>query len=392
MATPLPFCSAEQLEPIKIISSHAFQRDHASRHARVHSTPESPSYDQLRFDKSEQPPLHPNKSAIQRTTSVPLAKIDLAKAALDSGLGADEPTPTQATFQRKKSDDSLVGFLADGKPKGSGRKQLFGEKGWLGRTPSMKEDPDDRFNKKQGLKSISSKIKQQVGDWVSEAIYSVHGFVLCLTVFLKAESKGKANDFDVLSKPTVAISLDPRSQAKLFSDLELMICESANIFLNNQYQAGRMSQASINKIMEKWTERNRPPVVDFQFDQGTQRDLVMYNMSTFAFGGEAAVSNIVLKATLQQWKAVAKEMGVRTFCTPDSAIRLLMLDIQKILEMLGAPAETLLTLQEMQMSTLSKIHQQFKSEIEAKVVRGSAILENMKREGLGTSKANSEAN
>ena len=52
---------------------------------------------------------------------------------------------------------------------------------------------------------------------------------------------------------------------------------------------------------------------------------------------------------------MAKEMGVRTFCAPDSQVRKHLHDAHKILEMLGAPLVTFLALQELQLKTLARI-------------------------------------
>lgn len=154
---------------------------------------------------------------------------------------------------------------------------------------------------------------------------------------------------------TFPISLDPPTQAKLYSEMELMICVSANQFLMEQYREGHMSAESFTKITNFWVSKNRPQVIQFQFDQATQRDLILYNMRTFHFHGECAVNSVVLNATLYNWKTMAKEMSVRTFCYPDSMIRKHMHDTHKILEMLGAPLVTFLAFQELQMNALSLI-------------------------------------
>lgn len=155
------------------------------------------------------------------------------------------------------------------------------------------------------------------------------------------------------SKSTFPISLDPPTQAKLYSEMELMLCVTANKFLLEQYQARRMSVESVTKVTNFWTSKNRPQVVQFQFDQATQRDLVLYNIRTFKFHGECAVDPVILNSTLHNWKAVSKEMSIRTFCYPDSVIRKHMHDVHKILEMLGAPFVTFLAFQELQVNALS---------------------------------------
>jgi hypothetical protein len=162
----------------------------------------------------------------------------------------------------------------------------------------------------------------------------------------------------VLDRSTVAISLDPTTQAKLYSEMEVMICISANKFLLEEYNGGRISKESIKKINNYWGSKNRPDVVEFQFDQATQRQLILFNIRTLQFNGESSTNPVLLNSNLQNWKAVVKEMSVRTFCAPDSVIRKHMHDIQKLLDMLGAPIGTFLAFEELQMRTLAFLKEQ----------------------------------
>lgn len=168
----------------------------------------------------------------------------------------------------------------------------------------------------------------------------------------------ESNNSKIVSQSTFPISLDPPTQAKLLAEMEVMICVTANKFLLLQYEEGRMSVESVAKVTSFWASKNRPQVLEFQFDQATQRDLILYNIKSFRFFGEAATNVIVLNGTLYNWKAVAKEMSIRTFCTPDSVIRKHMHDTHKILEMLGAPLVTFLAFQELQVKTLATIKEE----------------------------------
>lgn len=153
-----------------------------------------------------------------------------------------------------------------------------------------------------------------------------------------------------------SVSLDPPYQAKAYSEMELMICVTANKYLTQEAAAGRVSAESIAKVATYWSNKNRPQVIEFQYDQATQRDLILYNLTTLRFHGESAESPLVLNATMHGWKTMAKEMSVRTFCAPDSAVRKHMHDAHKILEMLGVPFVTFLAFQELQLKTLAKIN------------------------------------
>lgn len=164
-------------------------------------------------------------------------------------------------------------------------------------------------------------------------------------------------NLDAIAKGNVApskfpISLDPPSQSRLYGELELMLCVTANVYLMQQRKQGRMSVESLIKVTDMWKSKGRPQVVEFQFDQATQRDLVLYNLKTFRFYGENADNRMAINSMMYNWKTLAKEMSVRTFCTPDSVIRKHLHDSYRILELLGAPLTTFLAFQEMQVSTL----------------------------------------
>ncbi|GBF62914.1 hypothetical protein TMEN_5511 [Trichophyton mentagrophytes] len=228
-------------------------------------------------------------------------------------------------------EESALDLYPQQKRSKSPHKKLFGENGWLGRSPDINDVPAEK--RKPGLRALGEKIKQRVED---------------ITGSGSAPFQPK-----MLTRSTCPISLDPPTQAKLYSEMELMICVTANQFLVSQYQAGYMSAESVNKITNFWVSNGRPPVVQFQFDQATQRDLIIYNLRTFKFHGECAYNTVVLNATLYNWKAMAKEMSIRTFCYPDSVIRKHMHDTHKILEMLGGPLVTFLAFQELQMGALA---------------------------------------
>jgi hypothetical protein len=244
-------------------------------------------------------------------------------------------------------------------------KRIFG----LGKSTSLKdiagepqaeareEQPDK--SKRTGLKVWGDKFK--------------HGFLVCprnvdnclysLLIPQKtsdAKSGVTTSLKEVETNPppcqsTPSVSLDPPYQAKLYSEMELMICVTANRYLMRELAAGRMSAESVAKISSYWSSKNRPQVIEFQYDQATQRDLILYNLTTLKFHGESAESPLVLNATMYSWKTMAKEMSVRTFCAPDSQVRKHMHDAHKIFEMLGAPLVTFLAFQELQLKTLSKI-------------------------------------
>lgn len=164
---------------------------------------------------------------------------------------------------------------------------------------------------------------------------------------------------------TARVSLDPATQAKLYSAMEYMICLSANDFLTRQYSEGRISPESIKRINSYWGSKNRPQVVEFHFDQATQRRLIFSNLRNLRFDGECSTNPILLNANLRNWKVIVKEMSVRTFCAPDSVIRKHMHDIHKILGMLDTPVSIFLSFEDLQMRMLSLMNQHLKEQYQA---------------------------
>ncbi len=174
------------------------------------------------------------------------------------------------------------------------------------------------------------------------------------------------------SSPTKSkfhVSLNPPEQSKLYSEVELMICATANHYLNVQQAEGRMSVESLTKVTQWWASKNRPQVIEFMFDQATQRDIVLYNLKTFRFYGPNADNIMSMSTMMQSWKSLAREMSIRTFCAPDAAIKKQMHDTYKILEMLGAPLVTFLAFQSIQVKALALMKEQQKKRNEYEAIK-----------------------
>ncbi|KAL8725314.1 MAG: hypothetical protein Q9181_006459 [Wetmoreana brouardii] len=274
----------------------------------------------------------------------------------------EDQTPEGIRDQSPHKDISMELPASPVKRSRSPMKQLFGDKGFLGRSTSMKELPSEEYRKK-GMKHFGAKFKQRVGD-MSEGVSKFipasisHGD---LSKFIPAsltnrESPSKSST--VVPTSTFPVSLSPPEQARFYADAELMICATANKYLITQKEEGRMSYESIAKVTSSWAQKNRPQVIDFMFDQLTQRDLILYNIKTFRFYGPNAENGVNMNAMLNCWKTLAKEMSVRTFCTGDSTIRKQIQDIYKILEMLGAPMVTFMAFQQIQVKVLKTMREQ----------------------------------
>ena len=180
---------------------------------------------------------------------------------------------------------------------------------------------------------------------------------------------------DVKREP-VPVSIDYGDQMRLFGELELMLTTVANDFLTIEKEEGRMSIESIQKVTKLWHNQNRPQVLEFRFDLAHQLLLVQANKSNFRFhgggGGDPASAptaqhdGMRVNVLLNGWRSVVRELGIRTFCTPDPDVRKLLHDSWRILEMLGAPKECFLLLQRLQTSTLAKMAQASKQREERK--------------------------
>ena len=89
-----------------------------------------------------------------------------------------------------------------------------------------------------------------------------------------------------------AVLLDPPYQAKLYAEVELMISVTANKYLLDQKQFGRMSVESVEQVVKWWKSKGRPQVIDFQFDLMTQCNLILANIDSFRFYGPHAYGEL----------------------------------------------------------------------------------------------------
>ena len=174
-------------------------------------------------------------------------------------------------------------------------KKMFGENGWLGRSSSLREISSEYNKKPTGLKQWSGKIKQRVGGLVSVSSTLEYALDLMLTGWYhQTEDMTHLLESPFYQKPksqppsTFPISMSPYAQSVLTSQIELMVTVTANRFLLIQHEHGRMSPESLTKVLEFWKSKGRPQVIEFHFDQATQRDLIVSNLKTFRFFGRHA--------------------------------------------------------------------------------------------------------
>ena len=179
--------------------------------------------------------------------------------------------------------------------------------------------------------------------------------ILCITIALTSTQAEKTDlspmgrarsNSDKQKQAVLAVSLGPPEQARVYMEIELMLVHTANSFLMNQFSQGRMDISSIKKTVEGWKNKGRPVVIEFMYDQATQRDLVVANQHGFRFHGGSAGSDIRINSMLYNWKQVAQLMLIRTFCNADTVILKLLFDIEQILDLLGAVEPMMIRLQQ----------------------------------------------
>lgn len=83
----------------------------------------------------------------------------------------EDPSPEGIRDQAPSTNVSMDPPASPVKRSRSPMKQLFGDKGFLGRSTSMKEMPSEEYRKK-GMKQLSEKLKQRMGEMVRNIIVS----------------------------------------------------------------------------------------------------------------------------------------------------------------------------------------------------------------------------
>jgi hypothetical protein len=148
----------------------------------------------------------------------------------------------------------------------------------------------------------------------------------------------------------LSISISPPEQARVYMEVELMLVHTANNFLMNQFSQGRIAVDSIKKVVDLWKGKGRPIVIEFMYDQITQRDLVVANQHNFRFHGNRSTDEVRINSMLYNWKQVANAMTIRTFCNADTVVMKLLFDVEQILELLGAGEPLMFRLQQIRAS------------------------------------------
>jgi hypothetical protein len=167
-------------------------------------------------------------------------------------------------------------------------------------------------------------------------------------VDITPKSSNRTSNGKPVGKPQLKISLLPKEQAVIYMELDFILQQTANGFLQAQWNEARLSPDALNKVVSRWGV-TRPTVKQFMYD-------------AFRFHGEHANNKVKVSAVLSSWETVAKQMTVRTHCDRDFILWKLVHDVRQILEILGAEDATMLCVQGIE----SKVMMRMKNEEQQK--------------------------
>ncbi|RDW85725.1 hypothetical protein BP5796_04050 [Coleophoma crateriformis] len=226
-------------------------------------------------------------------------------------------------------------------------KKMFGENGWLSNTPITNQEaqfpPPPRINKPK-KPTMMGKLRNKFEEMAEKADLTPK--------FRNSPDKDARRP----KQPSITRSISPFEQARIYTELELMMVHTANMFLMNEFSQARIGIDTIRKTIDSWKSKGRPMVTEFMYDQITQRNLVGMNQNSLRFHGPEAGNEIRINSMLYNWKQVANQMAIRTFCDTDPIILKLLFDIENILELLGAGEPFMLRLQQISTGVKGTIH------------------------------------
>ena len=157
----------------------------------------------------------------------------------------------------------------------------------------------------------------------------------------------------------VRISVHGLLQARIYAEMELMVCATANQYLTEQNSEGRISQESCTRVMDLWKSQGRPDVEEFRLDQASQRKLIIMNLKTVRFYGADHDFPETANFMLKNWKALIVDMSARHFYNPDHVMRHHFAHASKVLDLLGARIMTVLAFHDIQRVALQEMGVQF---------------------------------
>lgn len=235
--------------------------------------------------------------------------------------------------------DPIDPYHRSGQPK---KKTLYGPEGYLGKKKDWKQNPLQKMISKAN--SVGTRVVNPLTSLTTTTTRRKLTIIQVKSIrrSLEGNPKDQRTEFfhGIVMKPNVSINVARETQAEIYSKVELFMCVAANDYLVVQMYYDRfVAPDGVKRFVKFWKAKNRPTVPEFQFDMKTQYDIVMHNVRDLEFPGKYGLDPVLLKSTLDAWGNVVKQLSVRNFCWPDSAILKLFHDVYPVLEMLGADPE-----------------------------------------------------
>ncbi|CAK7267461.1 hypothetical protein SEPCBS57363_002601 [Sporothrix epigloea] len=195
---------------------------------------------------------------------------------------------------------------------------MVGQNGWLDRPDSFDKKPSPP--RKARFLDTFKRMAKEVAD-VTE---------------IKVSRRVKDSERGRRSPARMRISLDPREQSLLYCELEFLLTTALDVYINSQFNAGRLDADKYKKVVDAWHQKGRPKVIGFRYDLETQLDLVFLHVQEFRFYGDRAGNSAAISGILEMMRVNARALRIRTFCQPDSVVAKQLLDSQSLLDLLGS--------------------------------------------------------
>ncbi|KXJ86717.1 hypothetical protein Micbo1qcDRAFT_179684 [Microdochium bolleyi] len=205
------------------------------------------------------------------------------------------------------------------KPAEAKNKQLFGPGGFLEDTAQVPEKAEPEKSIMSTIEGVFKKAKNKAVDLRAS---------MTSTDLTLEHSRNKVNP--------IKITLRPREQCQVITEIELTSVEALTFFLHRQELWNRMDPAKMKKIVDKWVAEGNTVPEFYRYNLTTQIEICLAHVETFRFFGPAQNNTAAVSAVLDTAKKNARIMSLRTFGQPDSVIARLIIDSQKFLVLLDA--------------------------------------------------------
>jgi hypothetical protein len=159
------FCDPQALKPVKMVN---YKPPVPKKPG--HKSPGMPHSQSLNNIDFRAPPtnvhnLRVGKMFAMRDDNTARSSEESGGSAFSRGRSISRTPSPVKLLENIQEDQTPESPLPPPKRSRSPIKQLFGEGGWLGKSTSMKESPDEEYRKK-GIKHWGGKLKQRVEDLV----------------------------------------------------------------------------------------------------------------------------------------------------------------------------------------------------------------------------------